>query len=134
MKIVIDTNKVIAALIKDGIARKIISSVNFKFITPDHTISEILKHRDEIREKANINHEEFGILLSLIFEKIEVISEEYYKDFIEESKKLISDIDDVPFIALCLATNSSGIWSDDKHFQEQNVVRIFETIDMKRFL
>ncbi len=134
MKIVIDTNRIIAALIRDGTSRKILFNENFSFITLDHSLFEIYKYEDEICKKANITHEEFEILIALIFEKIEVIPKSDYISFINESKRLISDQDDAPFIAVSLAMKADGIWSDDKHFQQQTKVKIYKTEDMIRLI
>lgn len=41
MRVVIDTNRIIAALIKEGISRKIIFNRNFEFVAPDYAIEEI---------------------------------------------------------------------------------------------
>ena len=38
MKIVIDTNRIIAALIKDGVSRKILFDKRFEFVTPDYSL------------------------------------------------------------------------------------------------
>jgi predicted nucleic acid-binding protein len=42
------------------------------------------------------------------------------------------DIDesDAPFLALALSFPNDGIWSDDKHFKEQKLVRVWTTRDM----
>ena len=45
MKLVIDTNSIISALIKNGISRRIIVSPAIQFITPDHTLKEISKYK-----------------------------------------------------------------------------------------
>ena len=37
MKIVIDTNRIIAAFVKDGTTRKILLNKAFEFVTPDDT-------------------------------------------------------------------------------------------------
>ena len=130
MKIIVDTNRIIAALIKEGISREILLNDSFEFFTPDFTLSELNKYEKEIIKKAKITHEEFEILISLIFERIEIVPYEEYSSFLGESKKLISDVKDVPFIALCLALKAGGIWSNDAHFQEQNKIKIFETKDL----
>lgn len=132
MRIVIDTNRIIASLIRDSTSRKILLNENFSFVTPDHSFFEIYKHEEEIREKANVTHEGFEILIALIFEKIEVIPKSDYISFINESKRLISDMDDVPFIAVSLALRTDGIWSDDKHFQQQADVRVYRTGDIAK--
>lgn len=134
MKVIIDTNKIISSLIRDGISRKILFNKNFEFFTPDYSISEIQEHKVEIVGKTHFNDGEFEILLSLIFERISIISGEEYGPFFEESKELISDSDDVPFIAAPLAIKADGIWSDDSHFLEQNKIKIFKTEDMMRCL
>lgn len=130
MKIVVDTNRIIAAMIKDSISRKILYNKNFEFVCPDHSITEVHKYEEEIRKKANITNEEFKILISLIFENVSITPKAKYEDFLEEAKNLIDDIGDIPFIATCLALKADGIWSDDPHFLRQNQIKIFKTEDM----
>ena len=134
MKIVIDTNCIISALIRDNISRKIIFNNNFYFITPDFALTEIYKYKSEIMEKANIFDDEFDILLSLIFENIQIIPIGEYEDNLETSKSLIRDINDIPFIALAIALKVDGIWSDDNDFFEQDRVKVFRTEEMVRLL
>ena len=43
------------------------------------------------------------------------------------------DKDDVIFIATALAFNCP-IWSEDKHFQKQNIVKIFKTSKVYSFI
>ncbi len=45
MKIAVDTNRVIAALVKDSTTRKILFDRNFEFVTADCTITEIQDKR-----------------------------------------------------------------------------------------
>ena len=132
MKIVVDTNRIIASMIKDSISKKILFNKSFEFVCPDYSLVEINKYKEEIISKANIKHEEFEILLSLIFEQILIVPQQDYENFLEEAKKLIgdTDIDDVSFIAVALALKVDGIWSDDPHFLGQNKVRIFKTKEM----
>ena len=130
MKLVIDTNNIIAALIKKGISRRIIFSPAINFITPEHTLQEISKYEKLICKKAKINKDEFQRLLNFIFEYITIIPKEDYEEFFKHSKTLIADIDDIPFIALCLASKADGIWSDDTHFKTKNEIIIFRTKEL----
>lgn len=130
MKLVIDTNIIISALIKKGISRRIIFSPLINFITPDYTLQEISKYEKLICKKAKLNHDEFKLLLNLIFEHITIIPKEEYKDLLGHAKTLIEDIDDVPFIALCLASEADGIWSDDAHFKTRKEIIIFRTKEL----
>src|SRR3989344_4150928 len=120
MRIVIDTNRIIASLIMDGTSRKILFNNKFEFISPSYTLTEILKYEKEIMNKARVTPEEFKVLISLIFEKIKIIPKSSYERFIEEANSLIKDTKDASFIALCLALNADGIWSDDPHFFSQS--------------
>ena len=130
MKLVVDTNRVIASLIKNSLSRRIINHPFLEFITPDYTLQELSKYEAMIRKKTKLTHEEFDLLLSLIFEKITIIPKEEYEDFLDLAKTLIDDIDDVPFIALSLAIKVDGIWTDDTHFQTQKQFIVFRTKEL----
>jgi predicted nucleic acid-binding protein len=134
MRLVADTNCIISALIKNSVSRKIIINTNFKFYTPDFTLEEIRKHKLLICEKAGITEKNFEILIMLLFEKIEVVPKQEYEQFINKSKHLTDDIDDVPFFACAIAIKTEGIWSDDKHFEKQNQIKVWKTKDLTKFL
>jgi len=130
MKIVVDSNRVIAALIKEGTTREILFDKKFEFIAPDFIRTEIDKYKKSIIEKTKINKEELDILLSLIFENIIVMSEPEYNTFIENVKDKISDPKDISYLAVSYECKAEGIWSHDPHFKEQKKVKIFTNIDM----
>ncbi len=130
MKIVMDSNRVIAALIKDSTTREILFNRIFEFFAPEHIKSEIEKYKDEIIQKANINNEEFNILLSLIFECINVVPQSEYNYFIDKLKIEIQDQKDVAYLAVCLLKKADGIWTHDPHFKEQKKCKICTNIDM----
>lgn len=130
MKIAVDTNRIIAALVKDSTTRKILFDRNFEFTTPDCTITEIQEHKEELKAKTNLSDEEFDILLALIFENIEIIPKSYYGVYLDECKNDISDIGDIPVLAAAIATKAEAIWAHDPHFKEQKKVKVFTNIDM----
>ncbi len=130
MKIVVDTNRIIAALVKDSTTRSILLNKNFKFVTPDYTISEIHEHKDELKADANLSDDEFGILLALVFENIEIIPKSDYETYLDECKNDISDVDDIPVLAVAIAAKAEAIWAHDPHFKEQKKVKVFTNIDM----
>jgi predicted nucleic acid-binding protein len=130
MKLVIDSNCIIASLIKDGLSRRIILSPAIQFIAPEYTLEEISNYKKIICKKAKINYNEFDILLNLIFEHITISPKEDYESFFNYAKTLIEDIDDAPFIALCLSFKADGIWSDDTHFKTQKEIVIYRTKEL----
>jgi predicted nucleic acid-binding protein len=51
----------------------------------------------------------------------------YFDAMLKAEKEMMSiDTEDVPFLALAL-TEESEIWSDDRHFRQQDLVRIWTT-------
>jgi len=57
MKLVIDTNIIISALIKNGISRRIIVSPLINFVTPEYTLQEISKYEKLICKKAKLSND-----------------------------------------------------------------------------
>lgn len=133
MKIVVDSNRVIAALIQDSTTREILLDRNFEFFAPEYIKTEIEKYRKDIMEKADISEEEFEILLSLIFESITIIPQSEYQNFLSELRDITKDSKDVAYFAVCLFIKADGIWTHDLHFKEQKKVKVFTNIDMLRF-
>lgn len=134
MKLVIDTNRIIASLIKNSLSRRILAKPTIQFITPDYTLQEIFSHELTIRRKAKLTHDEFTLLLTLLFEHITIIPKEEYKGYLTIAQTLIEDADDVPFIALSLASKADGIWSDDTHFYTQEKVSVYRTKELVALL
>ena len=132
INLVVDTNILFSALIKNGISREILIDCPFSLYTPENMLSEMEKHKDLILQKSGLSNEEFDILFKIIAEKINVIKQEKYFSHIEEANSLIGHIDkdDIPFIALALSFKNEGIWSDDNHLTKQNKIRIFKTEEM----
>ncbi len=54
MKIVVDTNRIMSALLRDGTSREIIIFGDIEFVTPEHAIEEIKKYKNMLLEKAGI--------------------------------------------------------------------------------
>ena len=130
MRIAVDTNRIIAALVKDSTTRKILFDKNFEFVTPDCTITEIQEHKDELKAKANLSDDEFGILLALIFGNIKIIPKSDYETYLDECKNDISDADDILVLAVAVATKAEAIWAHDPHFKEQKRIKVFTNIDL----
>lgn len=130
MKVVIDSNRIVAALLKDSTTRKILFNDKFDFIAPEFLKEEIEKHKQEFIKKADIKPKDFDVLISLIFEAVTLIPKKEYNKFINSLKSEISDPKDIPYLACSIATDCKGIWSHDLHMKEQKKIRIFTNIEM----
>jgi len=131
MKLIVNTNRIIAALIKDSASRKIINHLNAELITIEFSDQEIKKYKQLILEKAKINEEEFKLIIGRLKEKLIILDNNLILSKLNDAKNIMDKIDqdDTPFIAAALATNSD-IWSDDKHFQKQNKIKVWKTEDL----
>ena len=131
MKIVIDTNVLMAGLLRDSTVRAILILSDSKFILPEYSISEIKKHEIYLLEKSGYSKEDFKRIMNLLLEKIEVIDKERINPYMKQADEIMKhiDIDDSPFIATALAENADGIWSFDDDFKKQKVIKVFEIKD-----
>ena len=129
MKLVIDANVVISALLKDNLIREIITSAEFNFVTPEFILEEIHKYKDYIKEKANLDDTNFESITTLLFEFIHVISKEEYSKEINRAEKLIEDIKDIPYVACYFALNCDGIWTNDNDFKRTGI-KLFSTQEL----
>ena len=132
MKVVIDTNILMSALIKDSTTRKIIVKSNLELYYPEVSLHEIRKYRSLILQKSGMNEEGFTQLFNQLLSRIKIIPEEYIHKKLDEANKILGKIDpkDVVFLATALSISDSVIWSDDRHFEKQDKVKVLKTGDL----
>lgn len=126
MDLIVDTNIIISAIIKNGKIREILLKAPFSFFTPAYTFSEIDKYKFLICKKSGLTLEEFSEFLKIIFKYIIILNPISYYKFNNIAKKIISDYKDVPFIASALSLNCA-IWTEDKDFSYQKQIKIYNT-------
>ena len=136
MKIVIDSNILFSAMIKDSLTRKIILEYEEHFLFPSYIFEEFDKYKEEILRKSGMNIIEFNKLLSIILKKVLIVPTETLIPYREKALEIIQEIDikDVIFIACCLAYPNSILWSDDKRLKKQDQVMILNTEEIKEIL
>ena len=132
MYIIVDTNIIISALIKDAKTREIITTARTKFLFPETIFQEIRKHKKEILDKSGLNEQEFDELLRLLLKYMNIVPTEQIKSFRGKALEIMKDIDinDTLFIATALAFENSVIWSDDKALKKQTAIKILNTNEM----
>lgn len=136
MRIVLDTNIIISALLHDSVKRAIIAFSGLEFCYPKEAMAEIEKYREYILEKSGLEEREFDDLLGLLFSEIILIEQKRIDPCMEEARRIMDKIDpkDMIFIACALALSESSIWSDDRHFRKQKKIRILNQRDVLGFL
>jgi len=117
--VIIDANVLIAALIKDGIVRRILVGNPGVWLIPETTFEEVWEHRQVWNIREISDKELHRILDKFIEDYISVISEELYHDLAPSARRVVSDKDDWPLIALALSVDNEGIWTFNyKHFKK----------------
>lgn len=130
VKIIIDTN-ILVSFFRQNPVNEIISKskiLNLQLLTPEYAIDELIKNKKDILKYADINVKQFKGKLSDLFEHIQIIPQDFFKDCEEEAKKLIHN-KDIPIFALALKYKCP-IWSNEPLFKKQSKVEIFSNKDM----
>ncbi|GEM_PF-2208744 len=76
MNIVIDSNVLFAALIKDSVTRRLILEYEGYFIFPMYIFEELGKHKGDIQKKSGLSKGEFDQLLNLLLRKVMIAPNE----------------------------------------------------------
>ncbi len=131
MKLVIDANVVISALIADSKTRELIVTLEPDLLTPAFVHDEIENYRDLIVDKSGMKPARVAQFIDLLFRYIEVVSASEFYPAIESAKEAIGDTDpdDVLYLACAIACDAA-IWSDDSDFDEQDLVERYTTSDV----
>jgi len=134
MKLVLDNNPLFSIMNPKSISAYLFASIRAKFIAPEFIKSELNKYKEECLFKSKLSEQEFEIRQKEVEESIDFFKSSEYENFLERSADLISDPNDIDFLALALSTNAA-IWSNDPHLRQQSLVRVFTTLDLvKLFL
>lgn len=136
MRIVIDSNIVFSALIKDSENRRIILNYQGLFLFPSFIFEDMNKYKELLLKKSGMNNEDFETLLRLILKKVEIISEDKLTLQREKALEIVKDIDqkDAVFFACALAYPGSIIWSNDRNLKKQSTIKVLDTSEIKNVI
>ena len=133
MDLVVDTNELFSFFESDPKVRQLILHPDIRLFSPDFSMEEVNNLSKKIKDVSGIKDEEYEFFLGVISGLVEVIPEVEYKGFIGKAKTMMSDVDDVSFLALALKMRVP-IWSDDKHFKEQSEIKVYTTDELEKLL
>lgn len=136
MNIIIDSNILFSALIKDSTTRQIILKYDNLFLFPEYIFEEMERHQQELFEKSQMNKKDFSQLLQIVLKKVIIVPNESLINYRKEALEIIKDIDkdDTIFIGCALAYPNSIIWSDDKKLKLQNKIKVLNTKEIIKLL
>lgn len=136
MKLIADTNVVIAGFGKHSFTQKLMLHPALELISPDFLLEELEEHKEEIIERTKLTLDQYYSVRDILLSNIKIIPFHEYRIHYEQAMKIMREIDpdDTPFIALGLSFAIDGIWSNDKSLQKQKSIRIWTTENVKEYL
>lgn len=133
MKLVIDANIVMAALLKDALTRHIILISDLLLYSPPHLLEELEKYCDFVSFKVGISAAELHELQEILLENVSIVQKSEFEVFLPKAKAVVCDSGDVAYLALALKLGCP-IWSNDKALKQQSVVKVYSTGELLELL
>src|SRR3989344_1946442 len=132
MYIVVDTNVLISAIVKDSKSRELLVKVPETVLLSEIVLHELREHSKDIITKSQLSEKEFIDLLRLLLKRMVLVPVERTKPYKIEAIQIMKeiDIDDAFLIATALAFSNAVIWSEDADLKRQNVVKVLNTKGM----
>ncbi len=128
MRLVLDANVVLSAALRDGNVRKALATTDADLFAPSFLKRELEKHLPSIARRAGVRLAGARAALELLLADVVWIDDATIKAHVEEADAALGAIDpnDVPYLACALAIKADAIWSYDKDFDRQALIRRVE--------
>lgn len=126
MKLIVDSNILFTFFWKNATATDLFVFQNLELYTPEFTLEEIEKYKQEIIKKAKLTPKEFLEIKKEFQLLMTFVPLAKYEQFLQEARTISPDPNDIDFFALALE-KECPIWSNDKKLKEQSSVKILTT-------
>ena len=129
MKLIVDANIVISAILKDSRTRKLLLNDALILYAPLFLKEEVMKYKSYLAEKTGTTEYEIERFAEELFKlaNIEFVDAGMLTAYIKIAKRISPDPKDALYIALAIFEGCS-IWSNDRPLREgQNLVQIMTT-------
>lgn len=126
MKLAVDANVLISALLRKGATRRLWFHAQVELYAPEFILTEAVRHESELAKKFRGTLEEFRRLRQLLLEQVEVVPDASLKPYLPAAAALTKDPQDWLYLA-CALYADAGLWSHDKGFLKQARVKVWTT-------
>ena len=128
MRVVVDANVSVSALIADSATRELIVTLDPELLTPDTVRAEVDSYRGLIADKSGLSAARIERLIEILFRHVSVQPVEACVSEMDTATEALGEVDpdDVPYLACALAFDAA-VWSDDNDFREQSLVSHYTT-------
>lgn len=129
MDLVIDANVLFATFVKDGTTARLFFLDGLHLFAPEFLLEEFGKYEGKIRAKTHRDARDFEEVLATFRNRITFIAMADVINFLVEAESISPDPKDVPYLAVAIKLDIP-IWSNDKHFKDQERIKVYATHDL----
>ncbi len=129
MDVVVDTNVLVSAMLRNGLNRRLVFSNQLTLFSPLYFLAEFSERQDEYLVKAERDRSVFQALLHRICARVTIVPASELNTFRAEALAVCPHHKDWPFFAVALMTNC-GIWTHESRLKDQNSVPVYSTADL----
>lgn len=124
MRLVVDTNRFISALLRAGSTRRAFVETESELFAPVDVLDEIARHRASLVSRSGLAPADFETLLDALLAPIQWVPPHEFEPYLLVANVAMQNADpnDTTFLAAALAVDADAIWSEDKHFDVQTLV------------
>ncbi len=134
MRLVIDNNVFFSLMNPKSINSYLFSMLRInEYFVPKCVNTELNEHKADCLVKSQLSEHEFELRRMEVEDELEFTDLPEYKRFLKKAIGSLPDPEDSPYLALALRLNCP-IWSNDKHFEKQSLVKVFKTEDLVKLL
>lgn len=130
----VDANVLIAALLRDSTTRKLITMGGMDLHAPEYLFEETQAHSEELRNRSGLSASGLAEANRILRGYITEHPEADYQGHVDKALEILRDSDarDAPYVALALAIEADGLWSEDRALGILPGIRTFRTHELVR--
>ncbi len=91
MRVVVDANIICSALV-GGRLTDLFLSQKLELVAPELLFVELRKHKEELKQKSKLSHEDFEMLLVLLEKRVAVIAQEEFVHLFKKTEELLNSL------------------------------------------
>lgn len=136
MRLVVDANIILSALLRDGATRELVLHAPLELFAPERLATEVARHVDEMAQRSQADRLVIHSLVRRLLDRIQQVPAHLIQPHAAEALHRCrrSGRKDAVYVACCLAVHAS-LWTHDRRLSEEagfGVVTTHELLD--RFL
>ncbi len=132
MRLVVDANVLIAALMRDSTTRRLLVLGGHELHVPEYLLEEIAEHWEDLLPRSGLSADALKQVLSVLRAHVVEHTVADYNDEMATAFGLLGDrdLEDAPYVALALSLRADGIWTEDRELASVKGVRALRTADL----